>query len=321
MKQILVELKNMRRPPVGRLETLDQEYKPRGYEDACLSNNDIRSLTASEMRDYLHCPMLVFLKIVKGTKPRIMEPNIFMTLGSFEHEIREKLIKKLRRIYVDFEKINQIDVIRIQQILKQVVEEVKLKFLQDYPNFEITLEDYEIDLITRLWIEEKQRIYQAIKLLEKDIEGFELIENLFPMKLEHRIEARKIGLKGRIDQVFRNNGTLIPLDIKTTFVNPCDGIDEKTMLQLGVYSILLEYETKKDVNLAEVYFSKLLKIKTIPVTRALRIRILKIRDAIFELIKSQKEPEFHFEESKCKFCQFRDYCLQKNSKKGGEKNA
>jgi len=318
MREILIELQAIRRPSKGRLSST-QDYGPRGYDDACVSKKLIRPLTASEIRNYVHCPMLVYLQIVKGTRPKIIEPNIYMILGSFEHKCREEIVKKLRKLYEDFEKIEQMDVIILQQILRQTIEEVKLSFLQECPAFEITIEDYEKDLITRLWIEENQRIYQAIKLLENDITGFELVENLFPIKLEHEIIAHKIGLKGRIDQIFRNDSSFIPLDIKTSITTLNEKIDEETLLQLGVYCLLLEYETEKDIDLAEVYFSRILKTKSISITRELRLEILEIRDAILDMIESQKEPELQFEERKCKFCQFRDLCLQKISK-GGEKN-
>jgi len=281
--------------------------EPRGYDRASFSRRYRIPIfiSATDIKDYLKCPRMVYFKKLCPTEIRLKELNVSQVLGEFEHKCFEILNKELMHHYLNLSRESQVTQDYIQSlplVVSAIVEKVKNEFMQKFFVFDSSIAEHSIELKQRLIKLEEIRLNQAKILLQKGISGLELVSHLFPVQTEVYLNSQDLGLSGRIDAIYNNGSGLCPEDIKTYIPTNGDGVDLPTQLQLAVYALLIENSTGKDVNIARVNYSKLGKIETIILTSELRKKVLRIRDQILKMILQRKEPKPHKKDTFCEFC-------------------
>ena len=283
------------------------EFEPRGYDTASFSQKYKVPIfiTASDVRDFLKCPRMIYFKKLYPVEIRLEELNVFQILGKFEHKCFEILNKELIPHYLNLYKESQITQDWRESILlfvSGIIEKVKTEFIQTFPIFDSSILDYSLELKERIIKLEDIRIHQARILIRKGICGLELVNRLFPVQTEAFFISQDLGLSGRIDAIYNDGLSLCPEDIKTYVPFNNGGVDLPTKLQLAVYALLIENCIGRDVNIGRVNYSRLGRIETVVITSELRKEVLRIRDKILEMILKRKEPKPHKNYENCEFC-------------------
>ena len=144
----------------------------------------------------------------------------------------------------------------------------------------------------------------------------EILETLLPWRLEHGVGSTMLGVTGRVDQIYKLDNKLVPLDFKT-HIKRFDAYLLKPAFfeQLAVYGLLLErkYPGYK-VNYGIIEFTEDLKKEKLRITK-------KDKDNVIEHIKEAREilstgllpPKLSGDKAiTCHGCFCKDFCFSLN---------
>lgn len=251
---------------------------------------------------FAECPVPVYRYYVDNIQS---EPTVSSVMGILEHECRRRVSELLRPVYVGacFED-DCLD--KAYDVIKSAVREVNSRIRKKYWMFQKELNRFEADLIFRLNLEEDARVYQARTLLKRRIDGIDLVEFLLPYKTEYEITSYELGIRGRIDALYRTADGLVPVDYKSGLFG-FNGNSRRLSIQMTAYAMLLECEHQIKVDYGKVYFTRLFSEMPIIVTDDLRAEVLSVRDKIVDLIENPEQPSVAVS-SRCGECLHRSIC-------------
>lgn len=258
--------------------------------------------SASDLASFEYCPRQYYLAKVKRERTE----SQFSIIGKIEHDVRRVLSMKLLATYSK-------GVLPDHSVLEEIIESslnyVYRVAVKEYPSFVPEIEDLRLELEYRISKEQKKREERFRKMLkEHDRLELEAIYEEIPWRVELDVTSNRLGLKGRIDEVYRKGGTLVPVDIKTA---PNGFIyRESDSIQLGVYALLLEEKYGICVDEAKIYYTRAGVHHTIEVDNLLRDRVLHTRQKAEEFIQQPSLPPKlkGNERIKCHYCFLRKVC-------------
>jgi len=276
-------------------------------------------LYASDLPDFVYCKRLFFMK--KTMKiPRV--ETFAMLRGTIEHEIRRSLARLLKSKY---EACTNIDFIK--NLDYQIAIDDALDYGMDLARkiksqYYLQLEEIRPILRYRLLIEEEQRRAKAVKMAMRGIEIQQICDELLPWKFETGVGSSELGITGRIDQVYKINKSLIPVDFKTHRSRIVALLlRESHFEQLAVYALLLEkkypgYSARKGII---KYTEDLHDEKFNITTKAKKNVIQHIKQAKTLVNKRQLPPKLSGDDAiRCSSCYMREFCF--GLEKGDEVN-
>jgi len=181
------------------------------------------------------------------------------------------------------------------------------------PQYYLRLEEIQPLLRYRLQIEEKQRREKAVKMAKRGMKFERIFDELLPWKFEIGVGSRELGITGRIDQVYKINTSLIPLDFKTHRNRIAALIfRESHFEQLAVYALLLEQKYPEySANMGIIKYTEDLHDEKFTITSKAKKNVIEHIKQARELIqKNQLPPKLSGEESiKCQSCYLRKFCF------------
>lgn len=120
-----------------------------------------------------------------------------------------------------------------------------------------------------------------------------------------KIASSLLGLVGKTDAVeFYSDGKIIPIEYKHGEPKE-DSTDE---VQLCAQVICLEEMLKCSISEGAIYYFKIRKRISIPITNELRTETINLSKKFHELIASEKTPKAKYTK-KCESCSFIDECF------------
>ncbi|HPL89453.1 MAG TPA: CRISPR-associated protein Cas4 [Caldisericia bacterium] len=121
--------------------------------------------------------------------------------------------------------------------------------------------------------------------------------------------SERLKLVGRVDEVlFLNDGSAAPLDYKYAAWE--NRIYKTYMVQQALYALLIEESFDKPVNRAFiVYVRSKNHLEEIKITLALKAKVQKIIDRIFQMINLSLYPQVKISQRKCEDCTYRNLCV------------
>ncbi|MBS7630104.1 CRISPR-associated protein Cas4 [Candidatus Bathyarchaeota archaeon] len=147
---------------------------------------------------------------------------------------------------------------------------------------------------------EKRRMLER-----KSIYGFP-IEEVEEVIQDLQLEAREIGLRGKLDVALRlKNGELIPVDTKYTDEVL---IQRQYLKQLYAYALLLEQRYGRKVTRGVIYFSKQMETRVLEVSYEDKQGVLRDIERIRSMIAREATPPAVSHE-KCGYCEVKKYCI------------
>jgi len=276
-------------------------------------------LYATDLVDLEYCPRLFYMKKTM----KIPRTETFpMLRGTIEHEVRRTTIKSLKEEYKSCDNL---------PLLKHLDYKLSIHNAINYgldlgrkvsPKFYLGLDKMIPFLRYRLEMEEETRHSQAILMATKGYEMKDIIETLLPWRLEHGVGSTKLGITGRVDQVYKIKGNIIPLDFKTHTNRFATFIWEPAHFeQLAVYALLLEnnnpgYKVKNGI----IKYTEDLHDKKFKITKQNKINVIQHIKKARNLLDDGKLPtKLDGKKTvKCSCCYLREFCF--SIKDGGESN-
>jgi len=269
-----------------------------------------KNLYATDLVDLAYCPRLFYMK---KTMEIHQSETFAMLKGTIEHEIRRSLAKSLKSEYDSCTSLSSLKHLDYKSVIEATLDygrELARKVRSEYY---LQLEEIRPLLYYRLMIEEKNRLEFAIKMV-KSGEDFETVcSQILPWKYETGVGSTGLGITGRIDQVFRINNYLIPLDFKTHFSRISALLwKEAHFEQLAVYALLLEEKYPEyKVNKGIIKYTEDLQDQKFKITNKDKENVIEhIKEARNLINKRQLPPKLSGDESvKCRGCYLRQFCF------------
>lgn len=273
-------------------------------------HNQFTKLYASDLPDLEYCKRL--FKIKKSMDVPRFE-TFPMLWGTIEHEIRRSLARAIRSEYESCKDIDSIKNLDYESAIEGALDygmELGRKVRAQYY---LQLEEIRPVLRYRLKIEENQRRSKAIKMAKRGIAFEKIFEELLPWKFEIGVGSSELGITGRVDQVYKINKTLIPIDFKTHRSRIAAlMLKDSHFEQLAVYAVLLEEKFPEySVSKGIIKYTEDLHDEKFNITNKAKKNVIEhIKQAREIINKNQLPPKLSGEESiKCQSCYLRKFCF------------
>ncbi len=276
-----------------------------------ITQHDISpKLYASDLPDFVYCKRLFVIKKTMDI-PRV--ETFPMLWGTIEHEIRRSLARAIRPEYESCKDIDSLKNLNYQSAIDGALDYGMELGRMVRPQFYLRLGEIQPLLRYRLQIEEKQRRDNAVKMAKRGIKFERIFEELLPWKFEIGVGSRELGITGRIDQVYKINTSLIPLDFKTHRNRIAALIfRESHFEQLAVYALLLELKYPEySANMGIIKYTEDLHDEKFTITAKDKKNVIEHIKQARELIqKNELPPKLSGEESiKCQTCYLKRFCF------------
>lgn len=258
----------------------------------------------SALNQYSFCPRALYLSEVLKIKP---QPSLKRDLGIVGHAIRKELSLRQANLLGKVKTPDEVQIALLRE-LENILRDIPYIYKEKLP------------LTTHKIISEiRPQILKEINLMNERlvamIEEFgleESLKKLTPWRVEFSLKSDKLLFSGRIDKVMKEEGTYIPIEIKTG--EPADNVWEGDKLQTCAYAMLLEEKFKltEKIKFGWVEYTKIQEKRPVMTTEQLRRKVLYTRDEIIEILKGKKIPEIcpHGNEKKCQSCAFKEKCYE-----------
>jgi len=174
----------------------------------------LETLSVTDMVSYRYCPTGRLLWLQKMTKPPFQQ-NFGMLRGTNEHEVRRLLADSIRSEYQSCENLNMLVNVDYKSCIEGAIDDGLKLGRPVSPKFYLGLVQMRPELHYRLVIEESERLAKATSMLKQGKEMDEIISKLIPWQTETGVGSNELGIRGIIDQLYKNGDKLIPLDFKT----------------------------------------------------------------------------------------------------------
>lgn len=124
------------------------------------------------------------------------------------------------------------------------------------------------------------------------------------------LRSEALGLVGRLDLAIRtaDASTGLPEGVVVDYKLTRDPVRDHYRLQLAAYALLVEEAWQVPVRRAFLYHILLRKAEEVPITSALRRKVILAIRAIHESVEAQRIPAPPTSRSRCITCEFRRFC-------------
>ena len=213
-----------------------------------------RPLSVTDMVSNRYCQTGRLLWLQKNTKPPFQQ-NFGMLRGTNEHEVRRLLADSIRTEYQSCSDVNALANVDYKSCIEGAIADGLKLGRPVSPKFYLGLVNMSPELRYRLSIQEKQRLAKATSMLKQGKKMEEIVSKLLPWQTETGVGSTELGVRGIIDQLYKIDNKLIPLDFKT-HTNKFSAYiwREAYKEQLILYAILAELKypgTKADTAVLE----------------------------------------------------------------------
>ena len=276
------------------------------------TNPKLKKLNVTDVVDYVFCKTGRLLWLKKNTDLPI-KLTWEMERGTNEHEVRRLLAEAIKFEYQLCKDATKLADIDYMACINGAIDDGLKLGRSVSPKFFLGLTEMRPELSYRLEREEKARLDKAIKMAKKGNPISKIVETLLPWQQELGVGSPELGIRGRIDQLYRIDDVLVPVDFKTytdrfsSFIR-MDAFRE----QLILYAILLEKQyrgTKSDTAIIE--FTEDFTSHKFNITKNDKKNAIKhIKQARDVLEKHQVPPKLSgLDAIKCSKCYFKDHCF------------
>ena len=272
-------------------------------------------IAVSALSSYLYCPRKLFLeRVLKLAKP----PKAVLLKGTIRHEAHEK-VNDIEESLVKTITKNQ-TLKDLQELYKNEYSEILRETIRKYKERLLALELDLSETFKEMWPfilnESKIRSLNVFSFSQKHgVYGVELWEKLTPKIVsEFSLSSKKLGLRGRVDQIVVYEDEYTPYELKTGKV-PEKGIWPGHKIQIGAYLLLLQEKVKKPIKEGFIRYLDNDDTRQVTMNPFLRDEILELVEKVNKLLNSDELPSFVDNENKCNACELKDDCFNESKLK------
>lgn len=261
-------------------------------------------MCVTDLSEYVFCHRQFYLSRILGLR---RQPPEFVE-GTLEHDARRLLNEALGPAYRQLgpDQVTMWDTAKA--LIGKTLDYVKKIAMMQHPVFATEIGKFVQELSFRLGLEEKERI--RVLTGETNAPSWtDRVKASLPLKNEFSVFSPKLGLRGRIDEVYSTSSEKLGIrDIKTAPVS--FPFDESNQVQLGAYSMLLEEQTSRKVDWAAVYASRSLAERRIVIDEDLKKKVLRTLEETRGFLAKPELPDILSgpEAVKCGVCFLREEC-------------
>lgn len=276
---------------------------------ACTQHPSPPKLSVTTVASFEFCQRKAFLE-ANHIQPCSL-PHYY-ALGQTEHELRRKLSIELRFLYEQSLRASapacpsSSEVVdTIDRVMNCVLEVARAT----HPlHFIFIREELEGRVQGAILDEEQKRLDALRHLLSSDLEREELLATLFPWRIEHRLESTHLGLKGRVDEIWRSGSSLEPRDFKTGGSGSRSFYEPSYWVQVALYGILAEQQLGHPVSRVGIHYTYDGKITTRPLDEDLRSHAIATLSNARDVSSGDHVPDVLEGRAKCTVCPFETRC-------------
>jgi len=266
-------------------------------------------ISVTMLSSYLYCQRKLFLERVLG----LFEPDKeSLVKGSIRHTTYDEINKIEENIVSGFIKGTKFREIRERyihtyaELLRNVIRRNKKRL----KNVNLTPLDAFKIIFPRFVKESEARAINLYNFMSKyKVHGKELWERLTPkIKSEFKIKSDNLFLSGIIDQIEEYEEGFVPIELKTGKL-PKEGVWPGHKIQIAAYAMLLEEVYNTKIKEGFVHYLDNDERRQVVINPFLKEEVIELRKKVFELLDSDKLPEFCDNENKCKVCGLRKECF------------
>lgn len=250
----------------------------------------------TDIADYSLCPWKTYYRRVLGIYLEATGP---MAIGWMEHEA-------WRRFYSYLDNNMAVSEPAVNLLVSRSASEALDWALLGFDHYPSSLRSHipELELILS---REATRIASK---LSKNAPP----ESVLPLLTEASFSSPELGIRGRVDLVYKSGDGYEPWDIKTG--KPPSELLDSYMLQVTAYALLLESNYKCHVKSGGLRLTALGVDQSFPVTHQLREEVIKIAESIRSMLLTGKRPTVErLTLPHCERCGFLKVCQEFVGKK------
>ena len=276
------------------------------------SNPRLEKLYVTDIAHLVYCRTGRWLWLQKNTDaPR--EETWRMLRGTNEHEVRRLLTEAMKFEYQLCKDTTKLTAIDYKACINGAIDDGLNLGRSVSPRFFLGLSEFRPELAYRLEIEELSRLLQATDMAKKGDSISKIVETLFPWQQELGVGSTELGITGRVDQVYRTDNVLVPVDFKT-HTERFDSFLWKDAFreQVILYAILLEKQyrgTKSNTGIIELTDD--LTLQKFRITKNDKKDAIKHIKQARAVLKMDKVPPklSGLDAIKCSKCPYKKYCF------------
>ena len=273
-------------------------------------------VTATQLSSYLYCPRKLFINTIllveEPPKKELIKGKIWHETYELMNDSEKSIVLGIRR--KDYQDITDVYRKRYSKILRDVI----IRHKSELKAFDIQM----TDIFTEYWSnfdeEAKEHALNLVRFIEAhEVYGEELWEKLTPKILsEQYFKSERLNLSGVVDVLeihdIAGDKIFVPIELKTGKF-PDKGMWDGHKIQLAAYMLLLEDSGKK-VDEAVIRYKDADK-RILQMNTFLRDEVLELITKTSNLLNNKVLPDFVDNKNKCKNCQVKDECYDKNKMK------
>ncbi|HXK17233.1 MAG TPA: PD-(D/E)XK nuclease family protein, partial [Polyangiaceae bacterium] len=165
-------------------------------------------------------------------------------LGTIEHELRRRVTLELRDRYQSLRSAADAEAFRRNGLLDVLL--AQSTYVRTLARASHPLYFDQIDTILRghteatLLQEEEARLQRFADSIVQGVSPGAAMDCLLPVEVERSLRSSRLGLVGRVDQIWLRSGRLAPVDLKTHGPDLRKFFEESHWVQSALYGLLLE---------------------------------------------------------------------------------
>ena len=269
-------------------------------------------LSVTHLSSYLYCARKLYLEKVLGLYE---PPKEALVKGSIRHKTHENMNMAEEEIVKSIKKETTLEDIKgkYHQKYREILLDVIAKNKDGLKQFNILSQD----LFRQVWpliLSESETRANTVHnfILKHNIFGDELWQKLTPkIESELRIESKKLGLKGVIDQIEIYREGFVPVELKTGKA-PKDGVWPGHKIQLIAYALLLQDKFNTEIKEGFVHYLDVKEKRHIVMNKFMKLEIIELVRRVNNLLSSDRLPDFEKNQNKCITCGLKADCYDKN---------
>jgi len=257
-------------------------------------------VNVSFLNKYDYCPRLIYLEEVLDV---VKEPTKAQIRGLVGHALRKELSLRQAKMVGRADSPDSFKRILTDE-LEKIIREAPFIYRESLP-----------DQFTRYLPEVEEEIQKEIDLMARHLKAMirdmgldEARRYLTPWKIEYTVKSKNLGLKGRIDKIYRRD-EVVPVELKTG--NPSPGVWPGDRMQITAYSMLLEDKLEKEIPYGMVEYTRIYSQKPVLNTEKTRRDVIYTRDEVADILEGN-DPGVcpHGNPNKCRSCGLQDECYR-----------
>ncbi|MCX6695307.1 MAG: CRISPR-associated protein Cas4 [Candidatus Altiarchaeota archaeon] len=257
-------------------------------------------VNASDLSRFEFCPRSVYLTGVLKVSPK---PTIEQLSGLVGHYVRKELSFRQSALLGKMKSVRELDVV-LKNELDSIASDVPYIYRDRWSgDCDVILPEVKAEVSREL-----KTLAEKLSCMVDELGFDESLRKLTPWKIEYDVRSDKLGLKGRVDKVMKED-RIVPVEIKTG--QPSDTVWEADRIQLCAYCMLIEEKFLENIPSGLVEYTRIQERRPVLATEKLRRKVVHTRDKVIALMEGSV-PEIcpHGSGRKCESCSLNEECYR-----------